>query len=163
MVVSWESIGAIAELLGALAVIASLLYLATQVRQSNRMAKAQSYQARSDATRELMFRMAEDDYLRIERKLLDANWPDDLSAISQLDPMEKAKFTRLEDARKFHLDNVFFQYEQGLVDQETWDSLFVDLIEAAIPRWKAIDKPKLRPSFEKELVRIEKNVYRKST
>lgn len=37
--VNWEAIGAAAELLGAIGVIASLLYLATQIRQSTRTAK----------------------------------------------------------------------------------------------------------------------------
>jgi hypothetical protein len=32
--VNWDAIGAIAELLGAVGVIASLVYLATQIRQS---------------------------------------------------------------------------------------------------------------------------------
>ncbi len=36
---NWEAIGAAAELLGAIGVIASLLYLATQIRQSTRTAK----------------------------------------------------------------------------------------------------------------------------
>jgi hypothetical protein len=31
---NWDAIGAIAELLGAIGVIASLIYLATQIRQS---------------------------------------------------------------------------------------------------------------------------------
>ena len=33
---NWEAIGAIAELLGAFGVIASLIYLATQIRQNSR-------------------------------------------------------------------------------------------------------------------------------
>jgi hypothetical protein len=37
--VNWEAIGAAAELLGAIGVIASLLYLATQIRQGTRTAR----------------------------------------------------------------------------------------------------------------------------
>ena len=36
---NWEAVGAAAELLGAIGVIASLLYLATQIRQSTRTAR----------------------------------------------------------------------------------------------------------------------------
>jgi len=36
---NWEAVGAAAELLGAIGVIASLLYLATQIRQSTRTAE----------------------------------------------------------------------------------------------------------------------------
>ena len=37
---NWEAIGAIGEIIGAIAVLATLLYLAQQIRQSNRFAIA---------------------------------------------------------------------------------------------------------------------------
>ena len=41
---SWDAIGAVAELLGAIGVIASLVYLAFQIRQSTRMERARAFQ-----------------------------------------------------------------------------------------------------------------------
>ena len=41
---NWEAVGAIAEALGATGVIASLIYVATQVRQSNVVARNQARQ-----------------------------------------------------------------------------------------------------------------------
>ena len=41
---NWDAIGAIAELLGAVGVIASLVYLATQMRQNTRAMRASAYQ-----------------------------------------------------------------------------------------------------------------------
>ena len=38
---NWDAIGAIGELIGAIAVFATLIYLAVQIRQSNRLALAQ--------------------------------------------------------------------------------------------------------------------------
>lgn len=38
----WDAIGAIGEILGAVAVFASLLYLGAQIRMSNRLARAES-------------------------------------------------------------------------------------------------------------------------
>jgi hypothetical protein len=40
--VNWQAIGALGEIVGAAAVVVSLLYLATQVRQSTRMMRAQA-------------------------------------------------------------------------------------------------------------------------
>ena len=40
---NWDAIGAIAELLGAVGVIASLVYLASQMGQNARAARASSY------------------------------------------------------------------------------------------------------------------------
>jgi hypothetical protein len=39
----WDALGAIGELIGALAVVGSLAYLATQVRTSNRLARAEAW------------------------------------------------------------------------------------------------------------------------
>ena len=39
---NWDAIGATAELLGAVAVLATLVYLSLQIRQSNKLAEAES-------------------------------------------------------------------------------------------------------------------------
>ena len=41
---NWEAIGAIAETLGAIGVIASLVYLAGQIRQNTRSIRGATYQ-----------------------------------------------------------------------------------------------------------------------
>jgi hypothetical protein len=43
--VNWTALGAVGELLGAVAVVASLLYVARQVKQSNRIARAEAFRA----------------------------------------------------------------------------------------------------------------------
>ena len=40
---NWEAIGAVAESLGTLAVIASLIYVAIQIRQNNRGARIETF------------------------------------------------------------------------------------------------------------------------
>ena len=40
MVINWEAIGAVGEILGAVAVVATLFYLATQIRRSTAQARA---------------------------------------------------------------------------------------------------------------------------
>jgi len=47
----WDAIGAIAELAGAIGVIASLLYLATQIRQNSRQLRGQAQVSFTEATR----------------------------------------------------------------------------------------------------------------
>jgi hypothetical protein len=39
---NWESIGAIAEVIGVVAILVSIVYLATQIRQSNEIARAEA-------------------------------------------------------------------------------------------------------------------------
>jgi hypothetical protein len=46
--VNWEAVGAVAEMLGAVATVATLGYLALQVRQNTRVAKTSATNARVD-------------------------------------------------------------------------------------------------------------------
>ena len=50
---NWEAIGAIGEILGALGVIGSVLYLAVQVRSDREATKANTTQMRTDGAREM--------------------------------------------------------------------------------------------------------------
>ncbi len=59
-----QDIGALAELLSALAVLASLIYLATQIRQNTAMIIAQTVQASVDATQRVLLHRVQDDKLR---------------------------------------------------------------------------------------------------
>ena len=49
---NWEAVGALAELIGAAGVILSLIYLATQVRQSNQESRASMIHAIAAAGRD---------------------------------------------------------------------------------------------------------------
>lgn len=58
---NWEAIGAIANIVGATAVLATLIYLALQIRQNSRsinqqndMARAQTTQLRADSVADLV-------------------------------------------------------------------------------------------------------------
>jgi hypothetical protein len=47
---NWEAIGSIAELVGGLGVVASLLYLGVQIRQNTRSLRAATYESLAGAT-----------------------------------------------------------------------------------------------------------------
>ena len=69
---NWEAIGAVGELIGGLAVIATLIYLAVQIRQNTAMITAQTVQASVDATQRTLLFRAEHGALRaILRKARD--------------------------------------------------------------------------------------------
>lgn len=60
---NWEAIGSIAEALGAAGVIATLLYLAFQIRQNTRVAKADFFYRTVDGVIDFNLRVAESDHL----------------------------------------------------------------------------------------------------
>ncbi len=55
---NWEAIGAIGEILGAIAVLATLVYLAAQIRQNSRFVQAATYHSTSRARNEFNFAVA---------------------------------------------------------------------------------------------------------
>jgi len=66
----WTILGALGEFFGAIAVVGSLLYLARQVRQANRIARADAYRATLSRTLDLTGKWASDSdwaelYIRI--------------------------------------------------------------------------------------------------
>ncbi len=61
---NWEAIGAIGELLGASAVVITLVYLAMQVKHAKAATAGQSRLYRATAVREIVLKTIEDDDLR---------------------------------------------------------------------------------------------------
>ena len=61
---NWEAVGAIGEVIGALGVIATLAYLAVQIRQNSAVVRASTRQAISTAQADIAFRLAQDSDFR---------------------------------------------------------------------------------------------------
>jgi hypothetical protein len=57
---NWEAIGAVGEIAGALAVIMSLLYLASQIRENNKSTRYGAVQNLLDNTTQLLGRLSSD-------------------------------------------------------------------------------------------------------
>ena len=93
--------------------MATLLYLATQMKQNNAFAKAQIYQARADATQ---YVSAEFGNASINAKLLGENFQTDPQKWEQLTLEEKMRMRRLAFAWDVHIDNVLKQSEPGMMD-----------------------------------------------
>lgn len=81
---NWEAVGAVAELVGAIGVIASLLYLAIQVRTNTRMMRTTAEQAAIDSFRNFQWSPLEADRPKIVRTGVE-----DLNALSE---DERARF-----------------------------------------------------------------------
>jgi hypothetical protein len=104
---NWDAIGAIAELLGAIGVIASLIYLATQIRQSReqmRASTAQQFQSQVMATAQAGARDPE--LFQLLRR--------GSANIDQLDEDELGRFTIYWQGILTEYDNAYYQYRAGI-------------------------------------------------
>jgi hypothetical protein len=109
---TWDGVGAIAELLGAVATVATLAYLAVQIRQASATSRAQIRQSIADSQIHYVNSRAIDPFLR--------------RAIQKLYSGEE-----LDDEERFGLqvhliahlrlfENYFAQHSLGTLDLEDW-------------------------------------------
>jgi len=159
--VSWEAIGAIGELLGALGVILTLGYLAVQIRQntlameeSRRLALAQTYQVRADGLQSMMVQAANGPIGAIIVKLTSHGYPEDLSSLDALTEEERGRFRQWQIAQLTHWDNVFHQYQQGYLSPEYYEEEFKPRVVRLVPVWRALGLTRARGSFLDELNRL---------
>ena len=113
---NWEAIGAIAEIAGILILIVSVVYLAIQVRDSNRIAQAQSVQSVLDAQRDRS----------IIPWIVNPEIGDVFAAghqsLESLSATDKRRFYLTLTEMVFHLQNVMQLYDKGLITGEEYQT-----------------------------------------
>ncbi len=109
---SIEELVALAELIAAIAVVISLLYLAAQVRQSNKLARAH--------TRERMINQASDE---VYKGFVDD--PSILRSLYKSDPLSEEEWIRLSGwllAAMRQREYEYFQMKDGNIEKEVWEA-----------------------------------------
>jgi hypothetical protein len=155
-------LGALGELLGSIAVLATLVYLSVQVRQNTRsmdeskkLALAQTYQMRSDALQMMLVHAADSEHIGpIISKLTGAGYPEDIGALEQLSELERQRFRLWQIAQETHWDNMFFQYQQGFIDEEYYRDSFRKRVKRLAPTWQALNVTGARRTFSAEIAGI---------
>ena len=99
----------LAEWVGVIAIVASLIFVGLQIQQSQEIALATQYQNRASAVQDLVL-------AQIEAGHVQPNFRDRVS-----------ETISAEDINLFHWlwlsqDNHFFQYNAGFLDEESWQS-----------------------------------------
>lgn len=149
---NWEAIGAIGEILGAIGVIVTLGYLASQIRQNTKASRSESVQslAESGATMNAMI-IEEPD---VAREFLAG-----MSDYRSLPAEDRLRFRFLIGQWLLAFEAVYIQHNMGTVDKHVFDSRMRLLEEwlnndGGLAAWKAA-----RSGFSVEYVEyIEKNV-----
>jgi hypothetical protein len=161
---TFQDLGAIGSLVGALAVGATLIYLGKQIRlntqaleDARKTALAQTYQMRSDALQEMLVQAADSEYLGpVIAKLTTLGYPDDATALDRLSSDERARFRLWQIAQQTHWDNMYFQYQHGYLDPESYEDCFKHRVRRLTPTWRALGLMAVRRSFREEIERLER-------
>jgi len=110
---NWEAISAISQMIGSIAVVFSVLYLALQVHSSTRIAKLAAQDTAATALREVTKPLAENaDLARV--------WRRGLEDLQSLPAEEQARFfhTCYQFLKAF--ETIHFHYIHGVMDQQIW-------------------------------------------
>ena len=122
---NWEAIGAIGEILGALAVVLTLGYLAAQIRQTNKIASAESYGKIIDA------HVGHHRALYARPEMLGI-WGRGLTDFSLLNQDEQGQFHTFIGPIVLEFQKYLYLYRQGLVPQATFDMFENDIVASLL-------------------------------
>lgn len=110
---NWDAIGAVGEILGALAVFASLIYLALQIKQNTQSLRAS---AKHDATS----RQLEYFDTLLENTSLRAVYREGLRDSASLGQDEQDVFWMLMYKAFFTFSEAFYEYKHAHFDEDQW-------------------------------------------
>src|SRR5438034_7231202 len=110
---NWDAISAISQLIGSIAVVFSVLYLAIQVHRSTRVAKVAAQDAAAAAVRDVTNTFMENaDMARI--------WRTGLENLDSLSAEEQARFFHAAHQFLKALETIHYHHTNRLMDEQLW-------------------------------------------
>jgi hypothetical protein len=141
---NWDAIGAIAETLGAVGVIASLVYLARQMSQNARATQTASHQ-QIDEAMSSMFLAA------VSVPGLDGVVSRGMANFGQLSKEDAFRFNFWCFAVVRRFDAAYYQYRSGMLEEARWQISLRDLraflSNPGLVQWWKTMPPNLSPEF----------------
>lgn len=110
---NWEAITALSQLVGSIAVVVSVLYLAIQLRSSTRVARVAAQDAAASALRDFTKPL-------MENAELGRLWRAGLENLDGLSPDDQARFFHAAHQFLKALETIHFHYAYGLLDAQLW-------------------------------------------
>ena len=155
---NWDALGAIAELLGAVAVFLTLAYLTIQVRQNsaaldqqNKCSAAQILQSKTDTFMGYCaFAVNETNNIDVMGKAVFE--PESLD-MENMEPGEKLQLIVLMAAMRAHFETTFQQVQQGFLTRDFYDGVIVRNIRLWGPAFIKLDTA-MSKDFREEVERI---------
>ena len=140
----------IAEIVALFALVASLIAVAMELRQTQVALQSQAYQARAFQAYDNHMDMANNPTLEA---LFMQSWDEDF-APATMDAVDRNALIRIYSALLIDVDNEHYQYQNGLLDAAFYRTWPVRDIKQFAPRWRSLGIGEPRPVFKAEVDRI---------
>jgi hypothetical protein len=144
-------------LLANVGVLVGIFLLIVEIDQNNELMQAQIEQSRSETLvawrREIVGNENAARVMVLRENLLRSPQ----AALDQLGPSERMQLVNLILADFYDYENLFSQYERGLVGEEYWNERVVPAIQRRASSWQFLlppDGPSGRRAFKDEVERI---------
>jgi hypothetical protein len=111
--VNWDALGAIAEAAGAIGVVASLAYLALQIRNNTQGLRSSAVQSITDRTVDVSLTLATDPTIS---EILDRGY----TALDSLSEDERRRFRQVITAQMQNYEAVYYHYRAGFLEEGQW-------------------------------------------
>ena len=121
---NWDAVGAIAESVGALGVIVSLIYLALQVRQNTTQDRINRFHETSSTL--------QDGFAVLYHPGNPQIWYKGHFRPDELDEEDAHTFRLFMERSLYNVQNFVYQHEHGLIDQEVFESTMSQMRELLI-------------------------------
>ena len=131
-------------------VIAVIVFLGYELRQTQMAMQSQAFQARALDALAWDLEIAKDENLRKIQYQLDSGEFDP----SSLTEAERQIAFYLLDAARLDVDNEHYQYENGFLDPGFYNGVTVPMIRDYAPIWRDFGIGEGRPEFRREVDRI---------
>ncbi len=110
---NWNAISAIADVIGVIAIVVSLIYVSVQIKQNTKVARAATRQAISESTENLGSDLISNgEIAEIFVKHLSGK---------ELSPVENLRLQARCYRDMQHWENIHYQYSEGLVSKDQWE------------------------------------------
>ncbi len=110
---NWDAISAVSQLIGSVAVVISVLYLAVQMRSSTRVARVAAMDAAAGALRDVTKPL-------MENAELARLWRIGLENLESLSAEDQARFFHAAHQFLKALETIHYHYVYGLLDPQLW-------------------------------------------
>lgn len=110
---NWDAISAVSQLIGSVAVVISVLYLAVQLRSSTRVARVAAMDAAAAALRDVTKPL-------MENAELARLWRTGLENLESLSAEDQARFFHAAHQFLKALETIHYHYVYGLLDPQLW-------------------------------------------
>lgn len=152
---NWEAVGAVGEIVGAVAVVMSLVYLALQIRVQNREARAAS-------VHQVMHEYSTTISALLQPEMADI-WVSAIEDFDNLTPSQRVRVVVYLTAGVRSFEDAYYQWREGRLEDDVWRALLTPLLDVkstdAFSRFWVLRRHQFRAEFTDYIDSLEIGQY----